>query len=458
MVFSSISFLFFFLPLLFLCYFIVPRKARNYVLLIFSLLFYYFGEKEYVLLLLFSCLANYICGLLIGRKHQKRYLVIGLLINIGLLFYYKYTNFFLGTFSNLFHFSTTTLKIILPLGISFFTFQNISYLIDVYRKDALSQKNFFTYCTYIALFPQLVAGPIVRYKDVCEQLENRKESFSLFSDGVRRFVIGLGKKVLIADTFYHVYIVVMASEMTFLSYWLVALSFTFQIYYDFSGYSDMAIGLGKMFGFDFKENFNYPLIASSITDFWRRWHMSLSSFFRDYVYIPLGGNRCSVIKNIRNIFIVWLLTGLWHGADWNFIFWGLYFFFFLILEKFFLKKFLKGGILSHLYTFLIVIFSFVIFTITDLPTLGNFLKGMVGVGTTLSNSETIYFIKNNMIIFIVAFVGMSPYLKNKLENLKKGKFCKEIDCGEVIYILLVFLLVIATIISSTFNPFIYFRF
>ncbi len=458
MVFSSISFLFFFLPLLFLCYFLVPRKGRNYVLLIFSFLFYYFGEKEYVLLLLFSCLANYICGLLIGRNHQKRYLVIGLLINIGLLFYYKYTNFFLGTFSNLFHLSITTLKIILPLGISFFTFQNISYLIDVYRKEVNSQKNFFIYCTYIALFPQLVAGPIVRYKDVCEQLDNRKESISLFSEGVRRFVMGLGKKVLIADTFYHVYTTVMATEMTFLSYWLVALSFTFQIYYDFSGYSDMAIGLGKMFGFDFKENFNYPLIASSITDFWRRWHMSLSSFFRDYVYIPLGGNRCSIIKNIRNIFVVWLLTGLWHGADWNFIFWGLYFFFFLILEKFFLKKFLKGGILSHLYTFLIVIFSFVIFTITDLSTLGNFLKGMVGIGTTLSNSETIYFIKNNIIIFVVAFLGMSPYLKNKLENLKKGKFCKGIDCGEVIYILLVFSLVIATIISSTFNPFIYFRF
>jgi len=331
MVFSSISFLFFFLPLLFLCYFLVPRKGRNYVLLIFSFLFYYFGEKEYVLLLLFSCLANYICGLLIGRNHQKRYLVIGLLINIGLLFYYKYTNFFLGTFSNLFHLSITTLKIILPLGISFFTFQNISYLIDVYRKEVNSQKNFFIYCTYIALFPQLVAGPIVRYKDVCEQLDNRKESISLFSEGVRRFVMGLGKKVLIADTFYRVYTTGIATDMTFLSYWLVALSFTFQIYYDFSGYSDMAIGLGKMFGFDFKENFNYPLIASSITDFWRRWHMSLSSFFRDYIYIPLGGNRVSKFKHIRNIFIVWFLTGMWHGASWNFIFWGIYFFVFLIL-------------------------------------------------------------------------------------------------------------------------------
>ncbi len=458
MVFSSISFLFFFLPLLFLCYFIIPKKWRNYCLLLFSLIFYYFGEKWYVLLLLFSCFINYICGLFIGKNHKKRYLVIGLILNIGLLFYYKYTNFFFSTFSNLFHFHAHTLKIILPLGISFFTFQNISYLVDVYRKDVDSQKNFFTYCMYIALFPQLVAGPIVRYKDVCEQLENRKESFSLFSEGVIRFIIGLGKKVLIADTFYHLYSYIMGTNMTFLSYWIVALSFTFQIYYDFSGYSDMAIGLGKMFGFEFKENFNYPLIAASITDFWRRWHMSLSSFFRDYVYIPLGGNRCSITKNIRNIFIVWLLTGLWHGADWNFIFWGLYFFIFLIVEKFFLKKYLKGGIFSHIYTFIIVIFSFVIFTITDLNNLLDFIKGLMGLNTTLCNRESIYLVRNNFVIFLFAIIGMSPYIKNRINILKKGKLHKVIDFGEVVYFFVVFFLSVATIISSTFNPFIYFRF
>ncbi len=458
MVFSSISFLFFFLPLLFFCYFLVPKRAKNYVLLLFSFIFYYFGEKEYVLLLLFSCFVNYICGLLIGRKHQKRYLVIGLIINIGLLFYYKYTNFFLGTFSNIFNLSSTTLKIILPLGISFFTFQNISYLVDVYRKDVDSQKNFFTYCTYIALFPQLVAGPIVRYKDVCEQLENRKESIVLFGQGVTRFIIGLGKKVIIADVFYYLYTTIMMSEMTVLSYWVVALSFTFQIYYDFSGYSDMAIGLGKMFGFEFKENFNYPLIASSITDFWRRWHMSLSSFFRDYVYIPLGGNRCTAIKNIRNIFIVWLLTGLWHGADWNFIFWGLYFFLFLIIEKFYLKKYLKNGFFSHSYTFLIIVFSFVIFTITDLTSLWTFLKGMFGIGVKFCNFESIYFIKNNIVIFLIAIIGMSPFLKNKINIARKGKYYKMIDIGEVVYLFAIFFIVIATIISSTFNPFIYFRF
>ena len=373
MVFSSISFLFFFLPLLYLCYFFTPKRFKNHILLIFSLIFYIFGEKLYVLLLLTSCLVNYICGLLIERKKKKVFLIIGLVINVTLLFYYKYTNFFIDNFNNIFNLNITSLNIILPLGISFFTFQNISYLIDVYRKDVPSQKNFFTYCTYITLFPQLVAGPIVRYKDIKNELENRKESLNLFSEGITRFIIGLGKKTLIADTLYNMFTNIMATNMTMLSYWLVALGFTFQIYYDFSGYTDMAIGLGKMFGFKFKENFNYPLTASSITDFWRRWHMSLSSFFRDYVYIPLGGNRCLLIKNIRNIFIVWFLTGFWHGAAWNFIIWGLYFFILLIIEKYILNKFLKENKVSHLYTFILVMFSFVIFNITDLNTLQTFL-------------------------------------------------------------------------------------
>lgn len=458
MIFSSISFLFFFLPLLFISYFTVPKKFKNIVLLIFSLLFYFIGEKWYVLLLIFSCLVNYICGLLIEKRNKKLYLIIGLVINIGLLIYFKYTNFFLTTFTNLFHLNKLTLKIILPLGISFFTFQNISYLVDVYRADVESQKNFLTYCTYITLFPQLVAGPIVRYKDVCYELENRKESFALYSEGVKRFIIGLGKKVLIADTLYHTYTALLSSEMSCLSYWLVALAFTFQIYYDFSGYSDMAIGLGKMFGFNFKENFNYPLISSSITEFWRRWHMSLSSFFKDYVYIPLGGNRCSLIKNIRNIFVVWLLTGFWHGADWNFVIWGLYFFIFLILEKFILKKYLKKGIISHIYTFIIVVISFVIFNITDLSVLITFLKRLVGIGPKLVNFESIYYLKNNLIIYIVAFIGMGSFIKEILNKLKKGKWKNMVECSSLIYILLIFFLAISKIISSSFNPFIYFRF
>ncbi len=458
MVFSSISFLFFFLTLLFLSYFLVPKKYRNNVLLIFSLIFYYMGEKWYVFLLLLSCLVNYIIGLLIEQKRKKLYLIIGLVFNIGLLFYFKYTNFFLETFNNIFNFNLPMLKIILPLGISFFTFQNISYLIDVYRKSVLPEKSFLRYATYITLFPQLVAGPIVRYQDVALELETRQESFELFSIGVKRFVIGLAKKVLIADTIYHVYTNILDFNMSALSYILVAICFTLQIYYDFSGYSDMAIGLGKMFGFNFKENFNYPLIASSITDFWRRWHISLSSFFKDYVYIPLGGNKCSKLLNIRNIFIVWALTGFWHGASWNFILWGIYFFVFLILEKFILKKYLKKNFIAYIYTFIIVIISFVIFSITDLNELFSFLKGMMGIGVPLYNKEILYLLRNNLVILVIAFLGISPFLKNKINSLKKGKLEKVIEGGEIIFILGIFILVVANIVSSSFNPFIYFRF
>lgn len=458
MVFSSVSFLFFFLPLLFLVYFIVLKKFKNYVLLLFSLMFYFFGEKWYVFLLLLSCFFNYLFGIFIDKGKRKLFLVLGLLFNLGLLGYYKYTNFFIDTFNDIFNLNINTLKIILPLGISFFTFQNISYLIDVYRKDVASQKNFFVYSTYIALFPQLVAGPIVRYKDVRDELESRKESFASFSSGVVRFVTGLGKKVLIADTFYNIMTSVMKEPMTTLSYWLVALCFVFQIYYDFSGYSDMAIGLGKMFGFNFKENFDYPLISSSVTEFWRRWHMSLSSFFKDYVYIPLGGNRVSFVKNIRNIFVVWALTGLWHGSSWNFVLWGLYFFVFLIVEKLFLKKYLKSGVLSHLYTFLVILVSFVIFSVTELDQLVLFLKGMFFIDTKFISFESIYYFKISLVIILVAIIGMGPYLKNGINNLRKGKLSKYLSVFEVVYVLFIFILSVASIISTSFNPFIYFRF
>ena len=380
------------------------------------------------------------------------------MIDIGLLFYFKYFNFFLTNISDLFRINPINFKIILPLGISFFTFQNISYLVDVYRGDVKSQKNFFTYCTYIALFPQLIAGPIVRYKDVALELENRKNDFSIFSKGVTRFILGLGKKVLIADNFYNMYTSIMSSNMSTVSYWLVAIGFTMQIYYDFSGYTDMAIGLGQMLGFNFKENFNYPLIASSITDFWRRWHISLSTFFKDYIYIPLGGNRCKPIKNIRNIFIVWLFTGFWHGAEWNFIIWGLYFFVFLILEKFILKKYLNKNVLSHLYTFIIIVISFVIFNISDLNNLQIFLKSLFGIGTILINNESIFYIRNNIVLIAIAFIGMSPLLKNRISKLKKGRLNKLIDYASVVYLFTILILSIARILSSSFNPFIYFRF
>lgn len=458
MVFSSVSFLFFFLPILIVLYFIVPKKFRNSLLLFFSLIFYFLGEKWYVLLLLLSCAVNYILGLKIALRNSKVFLIIGLIFNIGILFYFKYLNFFLNSFTNIFNLDNVSLKIILPLGISFFTFQNICYLVDVYRKDVCAQKNLLTYCTYIALFPQLVAGPIVRYKDINDELENRNESFSLFSEGVQRFIFGLAKKVLIADSLFFMITNISKSDMSTLSYWLVALGFTFQVYYDFSGYSDMAIGLGKMFGFNFKENFNYPLIASSITDFWRRWHMSLSSFFKDYVYIPLGGNKCSLIKNIRNIFIVWLLTGLWHGADWNFIIWGLYFFIFLVLEKFILKKYIGKTFVSYLYTFVVIVISFVIFNISDLNDLAKFLGGMFGLNCNFINFESIYYLKNYVVILLISFLGIGPLLNIIFKKLKKGKFNKLMEIVSVIFIFVIFFLSIVKIVSSTFHPFIYFRF
>lgn len=451
------SFLFFFLPFLFLVYFLVPRKYKNTVLLVFSLLFYYFGEKWYVILLIASSTINFIVGKKIDKTHSKIYMIIGILFNLGLLIYFKYTNFFIENFNNLFGLNIATVKMIMPLGISFFTFQNLSYLVDIYRKDIKAENNAFTYMTYISLFPQLVAGPIIRYKDILEDLQNRKETIDKFAEGILRFTVGLGKKVLIADALYSTYTTILNSNMTVLSYWLVALAFTFQLYYDFSGYSDMAIGLGKMFGFDFKENFNYPLIATSITDFWHRWHISLSNFFKDYVYIPLKGNRCSTLENVRNIFVVWTLTGFWHGASWNFVIWGLYFFTFLVIEKFVIKELLKKGPISHIYTFLVVVLSFVIFSV-DTEEIIPFLKGLVGIGTDFTSFESIYYLKNNFMIFSIAVIGMGPWLKNLIKTLKKGKLEKLINVLEVLFIVAIFLLSISTLISSTFNPFIYFRF
>lgn len=458
MVFSSISFLFFFLPLLLLVYYITPKKIRNIILLIFSLLFYFLGEKWYVILLLLSCFINYILGIIIEKKEKKIYLIIGLIFDLSLLVYFKYTNFFISTFNNIFNFHLNTLNIILPLGISFFTFQNISYLIDVYRKDTKSSKNFLNYATYITLFPQVIAGPIVRYVDIETELRTRKESIPLFSEGIRRFVLGLGKKVLIADTIYNLYTRILGSEMSVLTYWLVGIFFTLQIYYDFSGYSDMAIGLGKMFGFNFKENFDHPLISSSVTMFWRRWHMSLSSFFKDYVYIPLGGNRTSKVKHIRNIFIVWFLTGMWHGSSWNFILWGLYFFIFLILEKFFLSKYLKDKIPSYIYTFIVVVISFVIFSITDFNEIISFLKGMFGIETNLINQSSIYYLRISLNILLISLIGIGKWLPKLIEKLKKGDFSKIIGVLEIFYIIIIFILSISTLLSNTFTPFIYFRF
>ncbi|MBQ6992048.1 MAG: MBOAT family protein [Clostridia bacterium] len=461
MLFSSITFIYYFLPITIFLYFVTPKKYRNIILLISSLIFYFYGERSPLLII--ACILNYFFGLLIDKSkdNRKLFLSLGIIFNICLIGYYKYTNFFIENFSKVLNIDSKYLSIILPLGISFFTFQNISYLIDVYRKEVKAQKNILQYATYITFFPQLIAGPIVRYKDVNEQLANRTESFDNFAQGVKRFIIGLSKKVIIANTIGEFCAILgQAQEKTVLLYILQAIGYTLQIYFDFSGYSDMAIGMGLFFGFKFKENFNYPLIANSITDFWRRWHISLSSFFRDYVYIPLGGNRKGILRQILNILIVWSLTGFWHGANWNFILWGLYFFVFLIIEKLFLKKYLKNGIISHAYTLIVVICSFVIFNIEKLSEIGIFFKNMLGFGNLeFINFETIYYLKNYIIIILLAIICSTPLIKNIVEKLSIHKRFKNIfSFIEVSGYICLLLICTSSLISNSFNPFIYFRF
>lgn len=466
MVFSSISFIYYFLPILLLIYFLLPSKYRNIVLLIFSLIFYFYGEPKYIWILILSCIMNYFFGLILEKNIDKRcsklYLVIFIIINLGLLCYFKYINFFITNINNIFNTNINLLNVVMPIGISFFTFQTLGYIIDVYKRRVDASHNFIDFATYVCLFPQLVAGPIVRYKDVNQELKTRKMSFELFSNGVSRFVIGLAKKVLIANVIGEMCSILLdMSNVTVVSYFLVAIGFTIQIYFDFSGYSDMAIGLGKMFGFNFLENFNYPLIATSITDFWRRWHISLSSFFRDYIYIPLGGNRVNKIKFIRNILIVWLLTGFWHGAAWNFIIWGLFFGIFLLLEKFFYKKYLdKHKFIGHIYTLFLVIISFVIFNADSFNYIVNFLKNLFGFGNIpFINKETIYYLKSYSVILIISFVAATPLMKNMINKLRlNNKLNIIIDVLEVIYYIIILIVVTAYLIDASFNPFLYFRF
>ena len=466
MVFSSISFLYYFLPILLLIYFLVPSKFRNLVLLIFSLIFYFYGEPKYIWILILSCAINYIFGLLIeknlDKKRAKTYLVLSVIVNLGLLCYFKYANFFIENINSLFKTNMSLFNVVMPIGISFFTFQTLSYVIDVYKKRVKASHNFLDFATYVCLFPQLVAGPIVRYSTINEELKTRKVSFELFGEGVKRFIIGLAKKVLIANVIGEMCNILLdLPNLTVLSYILVSIGFTLQIYFDFSGYSDMAIGLGKMFGFNFLENFNYPLIASSVTDFWRRWHISLSSFFRDYVYIPLGGNRVNKIKFIRNILIVWLLTGFWHGAAWNFIIWGLFFGVFLLLEKFFYKNFLdKHKIIGHIYTLFLVIISFVIFNANSFDYIINFMKSLFGFNNLeFANKEVLYYFKSYFVVIIISIIAATPLLKNIINKLKMKKgLGKVLDVLEVLYYLILLFIVTAFLIDASFNPFLYFRF
>ena len=384
MVFSSITFLYYFLPIVLFIYFIVPSKFRNLVLLISSLFFYFYGEPRYILVLLFSVVFNYYMGKLISKedsKYRKVLFISDMIINFGLLFYFKYFDFFIDNINQILNIKIPLFNIIMPIGISFFTFQATSYVIDIYLGKVKSANSILDFAAYLSLFPQLIAGPIVRYQTIDQELKDRSVTYQKFADGVKRFIIGLSKKVLLANVL-GVFSNSLSSISTssVLSYWLQAISNTLQLYLDFSGYSDMAIGLGLMFGFTFLENFNYPFIASSITEFWHRWHISLSTWFRDYVYIPLGGSRVGKFRNYLNILIVWMITGLWHGASWNFVFWGLYFACFLVIEKIFLLSFLKKHkLLGLFYTNILVVISFVIFNQTTVSGIYKFLTSMFGL-------------------------------------------------------------------------------
>jgi len=459
MIFSSILFIYYFLPILLLVYFIIPNKYKNLVLLIFSLLFYFLGEPKYIIVLLSSCFINYYLSKQFEKsKKRKLYLIISLIYNIGNLLVFKYTDFFISNINQILNTKIPYLYIIMPIGISFFTFQALGYVIDVYNKKHKPAKNILDFMTYICLFPQLVAGPIVRYSDIEKELTERTHSYDLFAEGIKRFIIGLSKKVLLANVLGE-FSKALITE-TVLSSWLKPIAYTLQIYFDFSGYSDMAIGLGLMFGFKFLENFNYPLIASSITDFWRRWHISLSSWFRDYVYIPLGGNRVSKLKWIRNIFAVWFLTGFWHGASWNFIIWGLYFGIILVIEKFITGKYIaKTKVFKYIYSLLIIVISFLIFNSTTTNEIFNSLKNMFLLNNIeLTNPETIYYLKSYLVLLVISIISATPLLKTIISKLRKTRLNKVINILEPITYIILLILSTAFLIDESFNPFLYFRF
>ena len=461
MVFSSITFLFYFLPIVLGIYYIVPNKVKNIVLLLASIFFYFYGEPKYILIMLVSIVVTYLFGILMDKykKHSKIFLVLSICVTTGFLVYFKYANFIIENINLWLTNKIDFIYVVLPIGISFYTFQLISYTIDVYRGQAKVQKNILKLAMYVSLFPQLIAGPIVRYTSVEEQIENRIYSFEKFAQGVRRFIIGLGKKVLIANILGELTnLFLSTNDSSILYYWMYGMANMLQIYFDFSGYSDMAIGLGKMFGFEFLENFNYPYIATSVTDFWRRWHISLSSWFRDYIYIPIGGNRVSKLKWLRNILIVWLLTGLWHGAAWNFIFWGLYFGFLLILEKVVLDKYLQKlpKLFSRIYVLSIVMISFIIFSGNSMAQIIQNIGGLIGVqGQPLISQESLYYFKSYIVVLVFAIIGATPILKNMFN---KEKFHKITNTLEPIYLFLVFVICTSYIIDGSFTPFLYFRF
>lgn len=505
MVFSSLLFLFRFLPIILVIYFIVPHKLRNAVLFFASLIFYAWGEPVYVVLMLFSTVVDFTHGMLVEKfknkgqiKKAKAAVASSMCINLLLLGFFKYSDFLIHNLNQLFGTELPLLQLALPIGISFYTFQTMSYTVDIYRGEASVQKNIISFGAYVALFPQLIAGPIVQYKTIAAQLNQRKESFDQFSYGVMRFMSGLGKKVLLANNIGLLWDriqAVPAAELPVLTAWLGITAFAFQIYFDFSGYSDMAIGLGHMLGFRFLENFRYPYMSKSITEFWRRWHISLGSWFRDYVYIPLGGNRKGLPLQIRNIAIVWLLTGIWHGASWNFLLWGVYFGILLVIEKLVLLKLLKKlpGFISHCYAIFLVWIGWVIFAFEDTKKISGFLKAMFGGGSGFADQTTWYLLSNYGVILLILILactdwpkriafrlfGVEPAMYEYLPATEAASNAETASNAEAalstpkttsawcpalrtaacgLFIVTVFVISVAYLVDATYNPFLYFRF
>ena len=471
MVFSSLNFMYLFLPVCLLLYFILRSiKARNYLLLAMSLLFYAWGEPKWIILMIVTTLIDYGAGLLVdkyrGQKLAKWALAGSVVITLSFLAVFKYLGFFNQNLNQIFGAELPTQIFNLPIGISFYTFQAITYVVDVYRGKAQVQRSYANLLLYVALFPQLIAGPIVRYTDIAAQLENRETTLPVFSKGITRFVTGLGKKVLLANIAGQVATSLIGgdlSQASVLGAWLGIFAYTFQIYFDFSGYSDMAIGLGHMFGFTYVENFNYPYISKSITEFWRRWHISLSTFFRDYVYIPLGGNRR---HQLRNMFIVWALTGLWHGASWNFVLWGLYYFVFLAIEKLFLGKFLEKlpAVVGHVYALFIIVVGWVFFYFDDVSRLGQMLKLMFGFSgqAGVLPTDTVL-LKNHLVFFLVAIIACIPVsklVKALLIRFSRRGTAQEAIAGAVgiVYDVALLFFSTAALVGASYNPFLYFRF
>ncbi|GAA0264723.1 MBOAT family protein [Faecalicatena contorta] len=470
MLFSSITFLFIFLPVTLALYFIVPHKFRNIIMLIASLIFYAWGEPVYIILMLLSILLNYVCGLDIYHKEgdpqkARRSLIFAVVCNLLLLGFFKYYGFVLDSLNAVLPVDIPYRELPLPIGISFYTFQALSYIIDVYRKEVRPQKNILYFAMYISMFPQLIAGPIVRYIDIEEQLKNRTVTMRKFGQGAEYFIIGLAKKVILANSVGQVFDQISGLQMgsfSVLTAWVGCVSFAFQIYFDFSGYSDMAVGLGKMFGFEFRRNFDYPYTSSSITEFWRRWHISLSTWFREYVYIPLGGNRCTQSRQIMNLLVVWMLTGLWHGSAWNFLFWGLYYGLLLVLEKFVWGKALERlpDVVRHIYSIVLVMIGWVFFFSPSLGYAVRYLSAMFGAGASaFIDKQALYFILTHWLLYAVAVLGSSAAgysLIRRFVGVFDDNRAKKTAAG-IVYIGM-FLISIAYLVTESFNPFLYFRF